>query len=271
MRDGRFWISAPFVVGLLVVAILAPLVAPHSPDAMSAAKRFQGSSREFPLGTDEFGRDILSRLIYGARLSLLVSVASVAIAATLGTVMGTVAGFRGGVTDLGIMRVVDAILSFPAIVLAIFVVVFIGPELQNLILTIGILYLPRFARIVHGVTLLAKHYDYVDAARAMGASDRRILVHAILPNLKAPAMVQISLALGDAILLESSLSFLGLGPPPPAPAWGRIIAQSSRFMHLGAHSMIWPSVVISVTVLAFNVLGDAIRDALDPRLRGVES
>jgi peptide/nickel transport system permease protein len=235
---------------------------------MDASSRLQGPGGHYLLGTDEFGRDILSRLIHGARLSLFVSLSSVMIASTLGSALGLTVAYSGGKAELLGMRLIDAVLSFPPILLALFVVVFIGPELRNVILTISVLYMPRFGRVVHGVTLSIKQEEYVEAARAVGSPSWRILSRTILPNVMAPIIVQFSLFMGSAILLESSLSFLGLGPPPPAVAWGRMIAESSPYMHLNSYVIIWPAVVISATVITFNILGDALRDALDPHLRG---
>jgi peptide/nickel transport system permease protein len=219
------------------------------------------------LGTDEFGRDLFARIVYGARLTLEVSLGSVAIALVLGTLMGMAAGFFRSPTDVVLMRFADAILSFPPILLAIFVVSFWGSSVINVIVVIGLLYTPRFARIAYSATLSVNQQEYIQAARAIGARNWRILRLAILPNITAPLLVQISLAMGTAILLESGLAFLGLGPPPDVPSWGRSIQQSSRFMNQHPWGVIWPSLVISLTVLAFNILGDALRDRLDPRLR----
>lgn len=266
-QDKRVWICAGTLLLFLMAAIFAPVLAPHTYDRMNPALRFAGSSAKHLLGADEFGRDILSRLIWGARMTMTVSLGSVAIAAVGGVILGLLAGYHGGWVENTVMRLVDAILCFPPIVLAIFVVTFVGPQLSNLVLIMGVLYIPRFARVVHGVTLAAREMEYVEAARATGASVPRILFRSILPNILAPIFVQISLSLGSAVLLESSLSFLGLGPPPPMPSWGRMIEQSARYMHLGPHTVLWPSFVISLTVLAFNILGDAVRDNLDPRLR----
>lgn len=266
-RDPRFWIAGVIVVAVVGMAAFAPWLAPHPPNTMNSTARLQGPGSGFLLGTDEFGRDILSRLLYGARLSLAVSVGAVGFAAALGILLGLFAGYYGGRTEAAIMRLVDFILSFPSILLALFVVVFVGADLETLILTIGVLYVPAFARIIHGVVLSIKQVEFVEAARAIGSSNMRILFRTILPNVMAPALVQISLAMGNAILLEASLSFLGLGPPPPATAWGRMIAESASFMRLNPYVLIWPALVISVSVLAFNVLGDSIRDAMDPRLR----
>jgi peptide/nickel transport system permease protein len=219
------------------------------------------------LGTDEFGRDLFARIIYGARLTLIVSVASVTIAMLLGTLMGMASAFFGPPTDTILMRLADAVLSFPPILLAIFIVAFWGSSVLNVILVIGLLYTPRFQRIAYSATLSVQENDYIMAARAIGARGTRILVRGILPNILAPVLVQVSLSMGTAILLESGLSFLGLGPPPDIPSWGRSIQQSSRFMSQHAWGVVWPAVVISLTVLAFNILGDALRDRLDPRLR----
>jgi peptide/nickel transport system permease protein len=165
------------------------------------------------------------------------------------------------------MRTMDGLLCFPPILLGIFVVTFLGPSLVNLVLVIGVLYIPRFTRVVHASTLATRELEYVEGARALGASAVRVVARAILPNILAPILVQASLAAGHAILLESGLSFLGLGPPPPTPSWGRMVEQSGRFMQLGVLPLLWPSAAISVAVLAFNVLGDGLRDLVDPRLR----
>jgi ABC-type dipeptide/oligopeptide/nickel transport system permease subunit len=261
-------VPALIVALVTAAALLAPAVSRYDPDAIDPAVRAAGPSRLHLLGTDEFGRDIVSRLAHGARISILVSVVSVAIALSAGTVIGMAAGYLGGVPELILMRFIDGLLSFPPILLALFVITFLGPSLVNVILVIGLLYIPRFARIAHGATLAVRETEYVQAATALGATHGRTLRRAVLPNIAAPLFVQTSLGLGQAILLEAGLSFLGLGAPPPASSWGRMIEQSSRFMSLSPWPMLWPSVVVSTTVLAFNLLGDAMRDALDPRLRG---
>lgn len=267
LKDFRIIICGLFILLLALTAIFAPLMAPHSFSQMNSLERFSGPSPEFLLGTDEFGRDILSRLIQGARLTLIISLGAVAISSIIGTLGGLVAGYSGGWTENILMRLMDALFSFPPFLLAIFVIVFLGPSVINLILTIGLLYIPRFARIAHSSTLLVKELEYVEAAQALGASIPRIIGRHILPNIFAPIMVQMSLTLGAAVLLESGLSFLGLGPPPPTPSWGRMVQQSARFMQMSPYGIIWPSVVISLTVLSFNIFADAVRDNLDPRLR----
>ena len=259
-----------FVVATVAaVAALAPVISRHDPEAVNPEARVAPPSWTYPLGTDEYGRDITSRLAYGARVSLVVSLSSVAIALSAGTLIGMTAGHFGGALELVLMRLVDGLLSFPPILLALFVITFLGPSLVNVILVIGLLYIPRFARIAHGATLSVRENEYVQASVALGATPARTLRLAILPNIAGPLFVQTSLGLGQAILLESGLSFLGLGAPPPTPSWGRMIEQSSRFMSLSPWPVLWPSVVVSVTVLAFNLLGDAARDLLDPRLRRV--
>ena len=267
IRDPRFLVSGAFLVVLLAVALLNTAVAPYPADLVDASQQLKPPGPGHVLGTDEFGRDILTRLILGTRLTMLVSLGSVILAAALGTFVGVAAGYFGKWTELLLMRLVDAIVSFPPLLLAIFVITFLGPTLENLVVTIGVLFMPRYARVAHVVTLAAKEREYVEAARAIGARAWRIVVRAILPNVVAPLIVQFSLGMGTAVLTESALSFLGLGPPPPAASWGRSIQQSARFMGLDAYPVIWPSVVISLTVLSLNVIGDALRDALDPRLR----
>ncbi len=256
---------AGLVAGL---AVLAPILTAFGPETIDPQQRMAPPSAGHLLGTDEFGRDILSRLGFGARITLTVSAASIALAASIGTLLGGAAAYFGGAADLLVMRIADGLLCFPPILLAIFVITFLGPSVANVILVIALLYIPRFARVAHAATLSVREMEYVQAALAQGARHFRILRRTILPNIAAPLFVQASLALGHAILLESGLSFLGLGAPPPAPSWGRMIEQSSRFMSLSVWPIVWPAAAVSGTVLAFNLLGDALRDLLDPRLRG---
>lgn len=267
-RDVRFVAAAPLLVVLAFVALFGPAVAPYPDDLVDVANRLQGPSTGHVLGTDEFGRDIFTRILLGARLTMLVGLGSVAIASLLGTSLGMLAGYYGGWVELALMRVVDAVLSFPPFLLAIFVIAFLGPKLENLIITIGILFMPRYARVAHVVAAAARDMEYVQAARSIGAQTWRVVLRAVLPNVYGPLIVQVSLGIGSAVLLEAGLSYLGLGPPPPAASWGRSIEQSARFMDLNPHAVIWPSVAISATVLGLNILGDSLRDHLDPRLRG---
>ncbi len=269
-RVRRLQLLVPLTVVAVVAALaaFAPLLTPYGAETIDPLLRMALPSPAHLLGTDEFGRDILSRVAYGARITLLVSVASIGLAVSVGTVLGSAAAFFGGVIDLLVMRIADGLLSFPPILLAIFVITFLGPSVVNVILVIALLYIPRFARVAHAATLSVRETEYVQAAQAQGARPVRILRRAVLPNIAAPLFVQASLGLGHAILLESGLSFLGLGAPPPAPSWGRMIEQSSRFMTLSVWPVVWPASIVSCTVLAFNLLGDALRDWLDPRLRG---
>lgn len=267
LRSRQVLVAGPAVGLLLLAAALAPLLAPADPNALNPRAKAQPPSFAHVLGTDEFGRDLWSRLLRGARITLLVGLSSVALAATLGTLLGSAAAYARGPAETAVMRVMDGLLCFPPILLGIFVVTFLGPSLRNLILVIGVLYVPRFTRVVHASTLAVRELEYVESARALGASAVRVVGRAILPNIVAPILVQASLAAGHAILLESGLSFLGLGPPPPTPSWGRMVEQSGRFMQLSALPLLWPSAAISLTVLAFNLLGDGLRDLLDPRLR----
>lgn len=266
-RYRQVLIGAPLVALLILTALAAPLLVAHEPNTLNPRAKAQPPSLLHVLGTDEFGRDLWSRLLYGARITLLVALASVALSVVGGTLLGTVAAYAGRGVETAIMRTMDGMLCFPPILLGIFVVTFLGPSIVNLILVIGGLYVPRFTRVVHSSTLAIRELEYVESARALGASSLRIILLAILPNITAPILVQASLAAGHAILMESGLSFLGLGPPPPTPSWGRMVEQSGRFMQLSVLPLFWPSVAISVTVLSFNLLGDGLRDILDPRLR----
>ena len=266
-RHAQILVALPLLAALVLVAAAAPILVAHEPNTLNPRAKVQPPGRVYVLGTDEFGRDLLSRLAYGARITLIVAFASVILAAVGGTALGTVAAYAGRVAEAAIMRTMDGMLCFPPILLGIFVVTFLGQSLANLILVIGVLYIPRFTRVVHSSTLAIRELEYVESARALGSSAVRIIARAILPNILAPIMVQASLAAGHAILLESGLSFLGLGPPPPAPSWGRMVEQSGRYMQLSILPIIWPSAAISATVLGFNLLGDGLRDLLDPRLR----
>jgi peptide/nickel transport system permease protein len=266
-RYGQIVIAFPLLAILVIGAAGAPILVSHDPNRLNPRAKVEPPSLTHFLGTDEFGRDVLSRLAYGARITLLVAAASVLLAAAGGTLLGSVAAYAGRGVETVIMRTMDGMLCFPPILLGIFVVTFLGPSIVNLILVIGVLYIPRFTRVVHSSTLAIRELEYVESARALGASAVRIIGRAILPNILAPIFVQASLAAGHAILMESGLSFLGLGPPPPTPSWGRMVEQSGRFMQLSLLPILWPSAAISVTVLAFNLLGDGLRDLLDPRLR----
>jgi peptide/nickel transport system permease protein len=269
----RLWHNPRVVASSLVlliivaVAVFAPWLTPQDPMQMDSSARLQGPSAEHRLGTDEYGRDLLSRIILGSRTSIVVAVLSVAAATVVGTIFGLVGSYFGGIWEAATMRSVDVLLTFPPILLAIAVVAFVGPSLPNLIGVIALLYMPRFARIAHGAGLQVKQREFVEAARVLGAGTPRILWLAVLPNLLAPIFVQISLSLGFAILLESGLSFLGLGTPPPEPSWGNMVGVARGYMRQSGWFVLWPSLAISLTILCFNTLGDGLRDSLDPRLK----
>ena len=267
LQNPRVTIPGAVIILLLLVALFAPLLAPRDPLAINAQLRLQGPSSEALLGTDENGRDLLSRIIIGSRTSMTVALLSVTVATILGVGFGLVGGYFGGVWEFLTMRSVDVLLVFPPILLAISVVAFLGPSTRNLIMVIGLLYMTRFARITFGSVVQVKSREYVEAGKVIGAGHTRILWFYILPNILAPIFVQISLSLGFAILLESGLSFLGLGTPPPNPSWGNMIGAARGYLQQNAWFVFWPSLVISIAILSFNTLGDGLRDSLDPRLR----
>jgi peptide/nickel transport system permease protein/dipeptide transport system permease protein len=275
----QLWRNKTAVAGLIIITIfilsgiLAPFISPHDPletslyDQLKPPVWHETGTWKNILGTDDLGRDILSRLIYGARVSLAVAVVSVGLAFFLGTFLGCIAGFYKGFRDSIIMRAMDMILSFPYILLAIVVVAYLGPSLQNCMIAIGITYIPRFARIVRGSVLEECEKDYVTSARAIGAMDWRIIFVAILPNCLGPLIVQTTLSFASAILDAAALSFLGLGAQPPTPEWGAMIAKSRALILRASWVMTFPGLAILFAVLGFNLLGDGLRDALDPRLR----
>jgi len=275
----QLWRNKTAVAGLVIIvlfiisAILAPYISPHNPietslyDQLKPPVWHETGTWKHILGTDDLGRDILSRLIYGARVSLVVAVISVGLAFFCGTLLGCFSGYYKGFRDSVIMRFMDIILAFPYILLAIVVVAYLGPSLQNAMIAIAITYIPRFARIVRGSMLEEYEKDYVSAARAIGASDLRIIFIAILPNCLGPLIVQTTLGFASAILDMAALSFLGLGAQPPTPEWGAMIAHSRALILRASWVMTFPGLAILCAVLGFNLLGDGLRDALDPRLR----
>lgn len=267
LKRPRIAVPLTFLVLLTIISVFAPVFAPHNPTRLLALP-LQDPFGDYLLGTDDFGRDVLSRLIFAGRVSLGVAIGSVAIASSVGILLGLTAGYFRGPAEFLIMRSMDLLLSFPTIVLAIAMVAFLGPSIRNLIIIIGIIYIPRFVRVVYGASLVLGDADFVNASRVIGSSDARILRTAVLPNVMAPIFVQVSLSLGFAILVESGLSFLGLGAQPPTSSWGNMISQARPFMELYPHLLIFPSIVIGLTILMLNTLGDGLRDEMDPRLRG---
>jgi peptide/nickel transport system permease protein len=253
--------------GVLLGAALAPLIAPADPLAMSG-RRFALPSSFAWLGTDQFGRDLLSRLLYGARVSMSVSFSAVACAALIGGTAGLIAGYFEGKIDVVLMRSVDVLMAFPTLLLALAVVATLGASVGNLILAITLAYVPIFSRIVRGSVLSVKHNDFIQAARALGAGDRRVMLREIVPNVVAPVIVQATFNLSTAIMIEAALSFLGLGVQPPAPSWGSMLSEARGFMELDPWLAIAPGLAITTAVLGFNLFGDGLRDILDPRLAG---
>jgi peptide/nickel transport system permease protein len=266
------------VAGLVVIllffaaALLAPLLTPYDPLVQDLNRRLQGPSSAHPLGTDDFGRDILSRVMYGARISLTIGFMSVGIAVVGGLLLGLVAGFYitgrwGRVIDIIIMRTSDILLAFPAVLLAIAIVTAFGPGLRNAMLAIAIIYLPRFIRIVRAAILVEKERTYIEAGQALGMSHRRLLLRHLLPNVMSPVIVQATLGLAEAIIEAAALSFLGLGATPPTPEWGAMLSEGRSYLRLAPWVTFFPGMAIFLIVVSFNLLGDGLRDALDPRLR----
>jgi peptide/nickel transport system permease protein len=259
------------VVGLAVVAffivlaIVAPLAAPYDPVATDWRAVRKPPSALHLFGTDELGRDVLARVIWGARASLMAGLVSVSIALAVAVPLGLLSGYLGGVVDGLLMRIIDAMLAIPFLVLAIALAAFLGPSLANAMIAIGVVQTPIFTRLTRGQTLAVKHEDYIEAARAVGNPHRRILLRHILPNILAPILVQATLAIAAAIIAEASLSFLGLGQQPPAPSWGSMLNTASHFLSQAPWMAVWPGLAIFSLVLSFNLLGDGLRDALDPR------
>jgi len=253
------------VVLLILLAVLAPWVAPYDPTATSFATVRKAPSWAHWFGTDEVGRDVLSRVIWGARASLSAGLVSVGIAVGAGVPLGLLAGYAGGWIDAALSRLVDAMLAVPFLILAIALSAFLGPSLTNAMIAIGVTATPVFVRLTRGQTLSAKVEDYVEAARAVGNPHWRIALRHVLPNIVPPLLVQASLAIAGAIIAEAALSFLGLGQQPPAPSWGSMLNTAQRFLAQAPWMAFWPGFAIFFAVLSFNLLGDGLRDALDPR------
>jgi peptide/nickel transport system permease protein len=253
------------VVFFIALALAAPLVAPYDPLATDWRAVRKPPSSQHLFGTDELGRDVLSRVAWGARASILAGLVSVSIALAVGVPLGLLSGYFGGFADGVLMRMIDAMLAIPFLILAIALAAFLGPNLTNAMIAIGVSQTPVFTRLTRGQVLAVKHEDFVDAARAVGNPHRRILLRHILPNVLAPILVQATLAVAAAIIAEASLSFLGLGQQPPAPSWGSMLNTATRFLSQAPWMALWPGLAIFSLVLSFNLLGDGLRDALDPR------
>jgi peptide/nickel transport system permease protein len=260
------FIGALIVIAFALTAIFAPLIAPKDPYAISTGNTLQSPNREFLLGTDNNGRDMLSRLIYGARISLSIAVASVVIGTVTGVVLGIVAGWFERL-QTPFMRFVDVLLAFPGIIIALTVIAILGTGLVNVVIAIAISMIPDFGRLVNGLTLSVKENTYIEAAVAAGASNSRILSRYVLPNILSPIIVQVSLLIPGAIMTAAGLSFLGLGVTPPTAEWGSMLQASLTWVRLAPHMMIFPGLALMLVVFGFNVFGDGLRDTLDPRVR----
>ncbi|GGG64917.1 ABC transporter permease [Paenibacillus radicis (ex Gao et al. 2016)] len=260
-------VAGIFIILLLLVAIFGPYLTPYDPDAPDYDSMLSGPSLKHWAGTDEYGRDILSRLIEGTRLSLAVSLSAVFIAAFFGTILGLLSGFYGKWLDRLIMRSSDVLFSFPDILLAIGIVAILGPGLTNVVIAVAVFGIPSFARMIRSVTLSAKETLFVEAARSMGAKDRRIIWRHIFPETLPSVIVNVTMKIGGAILAASSLSFLGMGAKPTEPDWGAMLSMGRDYLSIAPHVVYFPGLIIFLTVLAFNLVGDGLQDALDPKMK----
>jgi len=267
LRANRLTVIGTMLTLLIVaLALLANQVAPYDPLVLNARHRLEGPSSDFRFGTDRLGRDILSRVVHGARSSLGIAATSVTVSVILGSALGLFAGYFGGAIDLVIGRIMDVLFSFPALLLAIAVAAMLGPGVRNTALAIAVVYTPLFARVIRGPVISERHRDYVLAARVIGASHAAIIYRHILPNVVSPIIIQTSAALSTAILIEAALSYIGLGTQPPAPSWGTMLSEGRTFLETAPWMSIFPGLAIALTVLAFNLVGDGLRDAFDPTL-----
>lgn len=261
--------AAVFLIFLAIVALAAPIISPYDPMMINPAERLQGPSFAHPLGTDNLGRDMLSRIIFGSRISLSVGFWAVVFGTCTGATVGLISGYYGGKVDMCIQRVVDAMQSFPGLLMALALVSLLGASTQNVILAIALVVAPLDSRVIRSAVLQVRQMDYVAAARSVGVTNQRIMFRHILPNVTAPFIIMAAVTFGASILVEASLSFLGLGTPPPAPSWGGMLNGAGRqYLEIMPTLALFPGLAISFTVLALNLLGDGLRETLDPRLRG---
>lgn len=267
LRKKAAVVAAAYILLLLFTAIFADTISPHDPLKVYAAHSLEEPSRTFLLGTDNLGRDVMSRIIHGTRVSLRVGLMAVSIAAVIGSTMGMLSGYLGGWVDQLIMRVVDVMLAIPGVLLALIIIATLGPSMNNLIVAVGISSVPTYARLVRGTVLSAREREYVEAARALGSGRVRIMLQHILPNIFSPILVLASLGVGVAILSTAGLSFIGLGVRPPTPEWGGMLADARTYLRDAWWMFTFPGLAISSTVLSANLVGDALRDVLDPRLK----
>ncbi|MGH7374864.1 MAG: ABC transporter permease [Candidatus Rokuibacteriota bacterium] len=254
-------------LGIVAMAVLAPVLAPYDPIAQGVGKPLEGPTTAHWAGTDSFGRDIMSRIIYGARVALVVGLVAVFLAMVIGVTLGLISGYYGGVVDVVIMRVMDGLFAFPIIILAIAMMAVMGFGVRNVIIAVAVGFIAPFARVTRGDVLAVKEEPYIEAARLAGVGSLAIIFRHVLPNVLAPIIVQGALRVSGAIITESGLSFLGLGPPPPTPAWGRMIAEGQTFIVMAPHVATIPGIALMLAIVALNLLGDGLRDTLDPRMR----
>ncbi len=267
LRNTNLVAGGILVLSLLLMAIFATWIAPYSAIEQHPKDRLQAPNAQYIMGTDEFGRDLFSRVVHGATNSLRISIVSVTVSSIVGTLLGVIAAYKEGVADFIIMRVMDLLFAFPTIILAMAIAAAMGPGFLNTVMAISIVYVPTFARIARGSVLNIKSLEYINAATVIGVTDWRKILKHIIPNSITPTMVQVSMAFSWAILTETALSYLGLGTQPPLPSWGSMISESRKMMELAPWLAIFPGVAIMFTVLSFNLLGDGLRDVLDPRSR----
>jgi len=267
LRSPTFMVGLTLLSLMVGLAVLASELSSHHPIRMNPSMRLQPPSMAHPFGTDQLGRDVFTRVLHGGRLSLPMGVVPIAVAALFGLMLGLTAGFYGKLPDLLIMRIVDVWIAFPPILLALAIVTILGTGLTNIMIALGIAWIPYYTRMVRGAVLEAKGLVYVDAARALGGGDARIVLRHVLPNILTPILVMSSMGVANAILAGAALSFLGLGAQAPAPEWGTSLADARQFIRLGWWVGFFPGLAIAITVLGANLMGDGLRDALDPRLR----
>ncbi|KAF0825120.1 nickel transporter permease [Cytobacillus firmus] len=267
IRNKMSLVGGSIVFIYIILAVLAPLISPYDPYEIDLVNKLQPPSSDHIMGTDDKGRDIFSRILYGSQLSLAVGFVSVFIGALFGIVLGIVSGYYGGWVDTIIMRFIDVLLAFPGLLLALAIVSALGPSLINVMIAVGVFSIPTFARIVRGSTLSVKKMEYIDAIRVLGASDLKIIFVHILPNIMSPIIVQGTLRLATSILSVAGLSFLGMGAQPPTPEWGAMLSDGRDFLFTAPHIALFPGIAIALIVLGFNLFGDGLRDALDPRMK----
>jgi peptide/nickel transport system permease protein len=267
LRNFAFTSGLILTVAIIFMALAAPLLAPYDPNLQDTSRRLEAPSKQHLLGLDDLGRDVLSRIIWGARISLIVGFSVVIIASLIGVTLGAISGYFGGIIDTLIMRLTDILLAFPGILLAIALVAVLGPKLPNVILALATIGWVGYARLVRGQVLKVREMEYVTAAKALGAKSPRVIIRHVLPNVINPVIVMATLGLAGAILSEAALSFLGLGVQPPTPSWGAMLTSGRRYLGLANHLAIFPGAAIMAAVMGLNFLGDGLIDALDPKYR----